>query len=152
MSFFFVNFANYSTFIRMSLSNSSRVILSVFIASMMAMPLGAKVVRKYSSTPDATLAVKVDSVDFRNDLTRVYCKFSGVPHTSNRVDSAKLETGGNVYEGNDIDGVDFKRYFQWEDDGNIMMEIDFPAMKDFKFARLNLSTPRGASVTKITRK
>lgn len=136
----------------MSISNSSRIILSVFIASMMAMPLGAKVVRKYSSTPDATLAVKVDSVDFRSDLTRVYCKFSGLPHTSHRVDSATLETDGKIYPGNDIDGVDFKRYFQWEDDGIIMIEIDFPAMTNFKFARLCLSTPRGASLTKITRK
>ena len=77
----------------------------------LAMPLNAKVVKRYASTPDATLAVVVDSIDFRNDLTRIYGKFTGTPHTSNRVDSAILKSGKQIYNGNDIDGVDFKRYF-----------------------------------------
>ena len=126
------------------------VIIALAIASLM--PLNAKVVKRYVSTPDATLAIAVDSIDFRKDLTRVYGRLTGTPHTSSRVDSAVMKSAGRSYTGNDIDGIDFKRYFQWEDDGCILIEIDFPAMRQFKFARLHLSTPRGESITNLPRK
>ncbi len=116
-----------------------------------AVTLGAKVV-KYSSATDPVLAVVVDSVDFRSDLTRVYGKIVGTPHTSGRVDAASLLSGKRSWQGTDIDGVDFKRYFQWEDDGQIPVEIDFPAMKPFKTAQLVLTTVRGESVTTVKRK
>lgn len=107
---------------------------------------------KYSSTTDPVLAVVVDSVDFRSDLTRVYGKLVGRPHTSGRVDAASLLSGKNSWAATDIDGVDFKRYFQWEEDGEIPVEIDFPAVKPLKTAQLVLTTVRGESVTTIKRK
>lgn len=107
---------------------------------------------KYSSTTDPVLAVVVDSVDYRTDLTRVYGKLVGRPHTSGRVDGATFLSGKISRSATDIDGVDFKRYFQWEDDGVIPVEIDFPPLKPVKTARLVLSTSRGESVTTIKRK
>lgn len=114
--------------------------------------VGAKVVRT-TSTTDPVLTVTVDSIDFRTDLTRVYGKLVGRPHTSHRVDEATLLTGKTSFKADDIDGVDFKRYFQWEDEGEILIEIDFPKMKRFNAAQLILVTPRGESVTSVkTRK
>lgn len=107
---------------------------------------------EYTSTTDPVLAVVVDSVDFRSDLTRVYGRLVGRPHTSGRVDTASLLSGKSSWDATDIDGIDFKRYFQWEDDGEISVEIDFPAMKPLKTARLALMTARGKSVTTIKRK
>lgn len=124
--------------------------LSFLISAIVAVAfaVGAKTV-KTTSTTDPVLAVSVDSIDFRKDLTRVYGKLVGRPHTSNRVDAATLLAGKSSVNADDIDGVDFKRYFQWEDEGEIIVEIDFPAMKRFNAARLVLVTPRGESVTQI---
>lgn len=117
-----------------------------------AFAVGAKVV-KTTSTTDPVLAMTVDSIDFRTDLTRVYGKLVGRPHTSHRVDDATLLSGKSSFKADDIDGVDFKRYFQWEDEGEILIEIDFPKMKRFNAAQLILVTPRGESVTSVkTRK
>lgn len=107
---------------------------------------------KYSSTTDQVLSVVVDSVDYRSDLTRVYGRLIGRPHTSGRVDGAAFLSGKISHAATDIDGVDFQRYFQWEDDGVIPVEIDFPACKPVRTARLVLTTPRGESVTTIKRK
>ena len=107
---------------------------------------------KYTSTTDPVMAVVVDSVDYRSDLTRVYGKFVGRPHTSGRVDAASLLSGKRSLSATAIDGVDFKRYCQWEADGEIHDEIDFPAVKPLKTAQLVLVTSRGESVTTIKRK
>lgn len=50
----------------------------------------------------------------------------GIPHTSQRIDSVDLVMGSKIVKATDIDGVDFERYFQFEDQGVIMLEIDFP--------------------------
>lgn len=50
----------------------------------------------------------------------------GIPHTSQRIDSVDLVMGSKIFKATDIDGVDFERYFQFEDQGVIMLEIDFP--------------------------
>lgn len=107
---------------------------------------------RYSSTTDPVLAVVVDSVDYRTDLTRVYGKLVGRPHTSGRVDGATFLSGKISRTATDIDGIDFNRYFQWEDDGVIPVEIDFPAISPVRTARLVLTTSRGESVTNIKRK
>lgn len=112
---------------------------SAFIAALMA---AATMTADASSSPTRTAAVEVDSVSYRTDLTRVYCKITGRPHTSDRVDAATLTSGGITLNANDIDGIDFKRYFQWEDDGSIPLEIDFPPV-DKKAATLTLKTLRG---------
>ncbi|MCF0213440.1 MAG: hypothetical protein HUK13_03185 [Muribaculaceae bacterium] len=72
--------------------------------------------------------VTVKSVDFRKDLLRVTCVLQGRPNTSQRIDGVRLYVSGKkYYEATDIDGVDLKRYFQWEEDGKITVEIDFKA-------------------------
>lgn len=90
-----------------------------------------------------TLDVAVDSVMFRDDVTRVYCRVLGRPHTSHRIDGASLIVNGTELNGTDIDGVDFERYFQWEDDGNIPLEIDFAPTRKSNKVQVKLNTIRG---------
>ncbi|MCM1349404.1 MAG: hypothetical protein NC338_08330 [Firmicutes bacterium] len=88
----------------------------------------------------------VNSVDFRPDLTRVYGTLNGRPHTSNRIDRLVLVTPtGKQFEATDIEGVDFKRWFQWEDSGKIEVEIDFPAMTEVNRFTLKAQGPKGES-------
>lgn len=89
------------------------------------------------------LTLVVDRMDYRSDLTRLYGRLVGRPHTSCRVDAVSLTAGKRVYTATDIDGVDFKRWFQWEDEGEIPVEIDFPKMKRKKAFTLMVDTPRG---------
>lgn len=110
----------------------------------------SSVVRGYVSVPagiSEPIAFTVDSIDFRKDLTRVYGKFTGTPHTSNRIDNATLYTPSGAYEATDIDGVDFRRYFQWEDEGEILVEIDFPRVKAPN--AIGFSTVRGKATINI---
>lgn len=67
----------------------------------------------------------------RDGVTRVHCIAEGIPHTSQRIDAARLFTDGKAHEATDIDGIDFERYFQWEDDGIIEFELDFPKQAHF---------------------
>ena len=118
-----------------------------------AMALSAKTVIVYEAvTPSPVLTLSVDSIDYRPDLTRLYGKLIGRPHTSQRVDAATILSGKSILTATDIDGVDFKRYFQWEDDGSIPVEIDFPAVKQFGSATVELDTPRGKSITRVKKK
>ncbi|MCX4258773.1 MAG: hypothetical protein OSJ34_03520 [Muribaculaceae bacterium] len=80
------------------------------------------------------LHVRVDKINNSNldGVTRVCCTLTGNPNTSSRVDSCTLILGGQAYGSLDIDGVDFKRYFQWEEDGQIPVEVDFPRHTGFK--------------------
>lgn len=61
-------------------------------------------------------------------IVRVGGELIGMPHTSNRIDCILLVNGCDTIAANDIDGVDFKRYFQWEEGGVIDIEFDFPAV------------------------
>ena len=74
-------------------------------------------------------SVVIDSIAWRDDLTRVYCRIIGMPHTSDRIDKIEMNVPKRKFLADDIEGVDFKRYFQWEDEGVIDLEIDFPAVK-----------------------
>lgn len=73
----------------------------------------------------------VSDVIYKSDdnLTRVCGNLTGRPHTSARIDGVTLKSAGSRIEAYDIDGVDFERYFQWEDDGTIYIEIDFPGYR-----------------------
>ncbi|MCM1518063.1 MAG: hypothetical protein NC117_05420 [Pseudoflavonifractor sp.] len=93
----------------------------------------------------------VDNIDYRQDLTRVYGRLLGRPHTSCRVDNITLSSGEVDYTATDIDGIDFKRWFQWEDDGSIAVEIDFPRMKRRDTFTITISTPRGVRTFHIKR-
>ncbi len=112
----------------------------------------ARVIRGYSTVGVKPLSIVVDSIDYRRDLTRVYCKAVGRPHTSNRIDAMKMILKDGSYVANDIDGVDFKRYFQWEDEGSIPLEIDFPPMKAVTPMRLEIVSPHGMGVILIKKK
>ncbi len=126
-------------------------LLASLIALILSMPVfAAKTVVAFETiTPSPILTLSVDSIDFRSDLTRLYGKLIGLPHSSHRVDAAAMLSGKAVLQSDDIDGVDFKRYFQWEDEGVIPIEIDFPAVKKFSAATVELDTPRGKSITRI---
>lgn len=88
--------------------------------------------------------VVVDSIQWRHDLTRVYCRIQGMPHTSDRIDAVTLNVPKRQFKATDIDGVDFKRYFQWEDEPYINLEIDFPAIgKPHAPCSLNFTTVHG---------
>lgn len=90
------------------------------------------------------LGVVVHRTEYREDLTRVYACLMGRPHTSGRIDGITLITrDGKSYKFTDLDGVDPKRYFQWEDDGKIYIEIDFPPMKEQDSFILQFDCPDG---------
>ncbi len=105
----------------------------------------------YKATAAEHLTLVVDSIDFRSDLTRIYGRLIGRPHTSQRIDAMAFEVNGRRMEASDIDGVDFKRWFQWEDDGVINVEVDFPMMSEFESGTLHISTPRGLDRCTVSR-
>lgn len=124
-----------------------RIFTSIALVCAILSPLAAKTVRGYESSSDNILCFEVDSIDYRSDLTRVYGKVKGRPHTSNRIDLVQLIGTGASASSTDIDGVDFRRYFQWEDDGMIPVEIDFPVVKESRCVQLLFTTAHGQSTT-----
>ena len=129
-----------------------RIIPLILLAVAAAVPARAGILKGYSTTGLEPFGVTVDSIDYRSSLTRVYCKIVARPHTSGRIDSVTLVVNGRSYGATDIDGVDFRRYFQWEDDGVIPLEIDFPAMKPAKTMKLDIVTPKGNGTFTIKKK
>ena len=88
-----------------------------------------------------SMTVQIDSIMCRDDLSRVYCRALGRPHTSNRIDGVLLN--GKI-AATDIDPIYFERAFQFEDEGEITLEIDFPALKNKpKSFTLDFQTPYG---------
>lgn len=136
-------------------ANSVRDMLrrGVCVALVLMVSLAAAVMaQRLPSRPTGdgeALTLVVDRMDYRSDLTRLYGRLVGRPHTSCRVDAVSLTSGKRVYTATDIDGVDFKRWFQWEDDGEIPVEIDFPRMKRRKAFTVTVDTPRGKCVFNI---
>ena len=68
-----------------------------------------------------------------------------------------VSVGGKETDASDIDGVDFRRWFQWEDDGLIPLEIDLPPMKPTATVKVYAVSPHGVAtwiikVGKATRK
>lgn len=79
------------------------------------------------SKPRHFMQVAVDGIN-RNTgdgVMRVSCTLTSTPHTSSKIDSVTAVIGGRRFKAVDIDGVDFGRYFQWEDEGVIPVEVDF---------------------------
>lgn len=105
------------------------------------------------ATQAGDMGVQIDSVAFRDDVTRIYGKLTGKPHTSNRIDRFSLVLSSGVeYVAEDIDGVDMERWFQWEESGEIMLEVDFPTMKPIDKFCLKTSGPKGASEWNVNRR
>lgn len=129
-----------------------RLIISTFLLYLAAfIAINAKVVRNYSSQSDGKLTFTVDSIEYQQDFTRIYGHLLGKPHTSNRINGVIITGTGVSYTSSDIDGVDFRRYFQWEEDGSIPIELDFPAMKSLNSARLIFDTTHGLSTTTVVK-
>lgn len=100
-----------------------------------------------------SIDLKVKNIDWRKDLTRVYCTITGIPHTSHRFDAITLTPqGGRPQKAIDIDGIDMKRYFQMEDEGTIDLEIDFPPMKQERRMTLTITGVGGVFSYNIVRK
>ena len=119
----------------------------IFTAAVLVSCVSAQKVKDYTTSGEPTanrLTLTVDSIDFRKDLTRVYGKITGHSNTSDRFDRISLSRpDGVIVELTDIDGVDMERWFQWEEDGNINLEIDFPAMKAADKLIINTYSPKG---------
>ncbi|MDE6171169.1 MAG: hypothetical protein K2L91_07755 [Duncaniella sp.] len=124
-----------------------KTITLIIAAIALGNSLSAKIVRGYEShTTSDGLMIEVDSIDYRKEVTRVYGRLTGRPHTSGRIDGATLDG----IQCSDMEGVDFNRYFQWEEDGQIPVELDFPPVKTKKNVNkaggiIELYTPRGKS-------
>lgn len=93
---------------------------------------------------DAEINIIPDkSVKTENGIRISVC-LVGIPHTSQRIDSVDLIVSGKTIKANDIDGVDFERYFQFEDEGVQMVDIDFPFQGTLpKTAQLIFHTAKG---------
>lgn len=103
-------------------------------------------VRHYTTLSTGVVEAIVDSIDFRPDLTRVYARLKGTPHTASRIDNIVMTSGSNELKMTDLDGVDPERWFQWEDSPYLPVEIDFPPVKkDNGKLQFIISGPRGKS-------
>lgn len=130
-----------------------KIFIIIFLAILCPACIVAKNVRKASSQSSGQLVFLADSIDFRSDLTRLYGRLSGQPHTSGRIDFMAVILNVKTVkplEATDIDGVDFKRWFQWEEDGIIPIEIDFPPMTPVSSLIIEVGSPKGESSWKIS--
>ena len=101
----------------------------IISAAVLAATCGGVLAVQPRAAKQVPMTVMVDKVDNENsdEVTRVTCALLSTPHTSSRIDSiALVRPGGKRFMATDIDGVDFRRYFQWEDESYLMVEVDFP--------------------------
>ena len=125
---------------------SLRLIIAALLTGVaLTAPAETRDVRRATSRSTGALTLLADSIDFRSDLTRIYGRLSGVPHTAGRIDMLMMQApGGEPRQFTDIDGVDAERWFQWEDDGVIAVEIDFPPLDKVPGQiTVDCVTPRG---------
>lgn len=98
--------------------------------------------------------VTVDVLSMSNDnsdgVTRMTVRLTSLPNTSSRVDSVTLVApGGKRFRATDIDGIDFQRYFQWEEEGKVTVDVDFPRQKKLKGGKVIFHTVYGDFTGKI---
>lgn len=120
--------------------------LFLFIALIFGVVIigGRAVAQLPVSKLDTRLNIVPDKSKPTDEGIRLTMCVMGMPHTSQRIDSVDLHIGAKVYKANDIDPVDFERYFQFEDEGLIVMEIDFPFKGELpRDASLTFHTVRG---------
>jgi len=75
---------------------------------------------------DAGINIIPDRTVKTDEGVRITVCIVGIPNTSQRIDGVDLVMGPKIVKATDIDGVDFERYFQFEEDGVIVVETDFP--------------------------
>lgn len=88
--------------------------------------LAAAPVVSAQNVSDSGFNVIPDKSVATDDGVRLTICLVGIPSTSQRIDGIDLVDGKTVIPATDIDGVDFKRYFQFEDTGVQVIEVDFP--------------------------
>lgn len=75
---------------------------------------------------DAEINIIPDKTIKTDNGVRISLCLVGIPHTSQRIDGVDLIIGQKLVKAVDIDGIDFERYFQFEDSGVQTIEVDFP--------------------------
>lgn len=138
---------------RIAENNRIREIITIIVMIISAFATEGKTITRtdYRCTgSDGQIGFTVSKIEFRSDLTRIYGTLDGRPHTAARIDAMSLSLpNGKILQSTDIDGVDFKRYFQWEDEEKIEVEIDFPAIKAPAAMTISLSCPTGPCIWEI---
>lgn len=123
-----------------------------FIGSLLAL-IGAAVAEGQLNTLSSrqqtqhAMSIAIDSVMQREDVTRVYARLIGKPHTSQRIDSITLHAPKFLpaaLGATDIDPIYFHRGFQWEDEAEMAVEIDFaPVSRKLSAFTVTAITPYG---------
>ncbi len=131
----------------------------IFISALMAL-IGAAVAEGRLNTITGRrqnahqMTAVIDSVMQREDVARVYCRIVGKPHTSQRIDSIYITLpDGSAMNAIDIDPIYFNRGFQWEDESEMPLEIDFnPTGRQLGKFQMTMVTPYGKVATAWTGK
>ena len=93
---------------------------------------------------DAEINIIPDKATPTDDGVRISLCLVGIPGTSQRIDGIDLHVGQKLVKATDIDGVDFERYFQFEDTGVQVIEVDVPFKGTLtKNATLTFHTAKG---------
>lgn len=93
---------------------------------------------------DAEINIIPDKTIKTDEGIRISLCIVGIPHTSQRIDGIDLVMGPKLVKATDIDGIDFERYFQFEDEGVQLIEVDFPFKGTLpKTAKLIFHTANG---------
>lgn len=93
----------------------------------------AKIIRTPSFEARTTTRVRIDSIEFRKELTRFYLTCQDRPNRwmvfshNLRLQTA---TGERQWTATDIDGIDFDRKFTFPESGHVAVSIDFPPLPD----------------------
>lgn len=133
-----------------------RTLLFAFIIAITTLyshSASAKIVKSAKCSSTGSIGLIVDSIDFRGDCTRIYGKLTGTPHIANRIDNLILKgsMSHKAVKSTDIDGIDLKRWFQWEDEAIIPVEIDFPSCSSKRGrTTVSVTSPKGACTWVIT--
>lgn len=116
------------------------MLLSAGMAGIMAAPEAAAQVEQI----EAEMNIIPDKTTKTEGGIRISLCLVGIPHTSQRIDGVDLVIGKKIVKATDIDGVDFERYFQFEDEGVVTIDIDFPFKGTVpKTAKLIFHTAKG---------
>lgn len=90
------------------------------------MTFSTPVVTAQVNQADAEINIIPDKTTKTDEGIRISLCLVGIPHTSQRIDGVDLVIDKKLVKATDIDGIDFERYFQFEDEGVITIEVDFP--------------------------
>ena len=130
-------------------------IITIAAISFMSMAQSGYTCGPADNKPRHYMKVTVEKVDNANSdgVSRVSCSLIGVPHTSSRVDSVTAVIGGRTIKATDIDGVDFMRYFQWEDEGVVTVDVDLAKTRSFLSGdSIKFHTVHGTYTAPLTKK